>query len=274
MIITKKNETSVTNGIENFLCPFTDLYITQGAGEGTHKGTFAVDVRGAKSGVKYPYYAPCTVKCIRTYPESGQVMWQSTSKVRCANGYEGIVTFMTAHDDTMDAKSGQIVKQGTQLGNMGTKGNSTGVHCHIEIETGADTTWFKNNYGIYMFNNEKDLDEVCFFDNTNILNRKNLLKPKYTNSVTPEPTTKKYVNLPPSISSWAVYDLSVSPVKKNAKAHLNPKKFGGLSYLIYNFRDNNTTVEIETLDYGRVKIYILDTVAEFTDTPKYKSGNY
>ena len=125
-----------------------------------------------------------------------------------------------------------------------------------------------------MFPNEKDLDEVCFFDNTNILNRKNLLKPKYTNSTTPTPTTKKYVNLPPSISSWAVYDLASAPVKKNAKAFLNPKKFGGLSYLIYGFKDGNTTVEIETLDYGRVKIYIQNTVAEFTDAPKYKSGNY
>lgn len=269
----KKDEKSVTNNIENFLCPFTDLYITQGAGEGTHRGTFGVDVRGAQSGIKYPYYAPCTVKCIKTYPSSGQVMWQSTSNVRCANGYTGIVTFMVAHDDTMDAKPGQIVSQGGKLGNMGTKGNATGVHCHIQIATGNDTSWFKNKYGIYMFNNERDLDEACFFDNTNILNKQDLLKPKYTSSNNTE--QKKYINLSPNVSSWAVYDLDKSPIKKNAKAFLNPQKFGGLTYLIYSFRDNDTTVEIETSDYGRVKIYIQNTPSEITiNNPKYKYGSY
>lgn len=267
----KKNDTSVSNNIENFLCPFTDLYITQGAGEGTHRGTYAVDVRGLQSGVRYPYYAPCTLKCLKTYKESGQVMWQSVSNVRCANGYVGVVTFMTAHDDTMDAKEGQIVKQGVQLGNMGVKGNSTGVHCHIQISLGSNTTWRKNKYGIYMFSNERDLDEVCFFDNTNIMNKKDLLKPKYTNSIS---TGKKYINLSPTISSWAVYDINDAPIKKNAKYYLNPKKFGGLTYSIYNFRDNNTTVEIETRDYGRVKIYIADTASTITTSPVYKSGNY
>ena len=140
----KPNQKSSSGGYENFLCPFTDMYITQGAGEGTHKGTMAVDVRGANSGVRYAYYAPCTLRCIKTYKESGQVMWQSTSEVRCANGYTGFVTLMTAHDDSMDAKIGQICPQGARLGNMGVKGNATGVHCHLEISQGKDTKWFKN----------------------------------------------------------------------------------------------------------------------------------
>lgn len=268
-----KNQKSKTDGIENLLCPFTDMYITQGAGEGSHRGTMAVDVRGIESGVKYPYYAPCTLRCIRTYPESGQVMWQSTTNVRCANGYIGIVTLMTAHDDSMDAKEGQIVLQGAQLGNMGSKGNATGVHCHIEFSTGSDTSWFKNGYGIYMFNNEKDLDAVCFFDNTNILNRQEYLKVKYTSSIETG-VKKQYVNLPPTITNWAIYDIGVSPVKKNAKAYLRPQKFGGLTYLIYGYHDYNTTVEIQTSDYGRVKIYVAGTVAKINNQPMYKSGNY
>jgi endolysin len=269
----KPNQKSSSGGYENFLCPFTDMYITQGAGEGTHKGTMAVDVRGANSGVRYAYYAPCTLRCIKTYKESGQVMWQSTSEVRCANGYTGFVTLMTAHDDSMDAKIGQICPQGARLGNMGVKGNATGVHCHLEISQGKDTKWFKNKYGIYMFNNEKDLDQVCFFDDTNIMNRTEYLKPKYTTS--PSNPGKNYVNLPPTISSWAIYDLNSSPVKKNAKAYLNPNKFGGLTYYVYAYHDNNTTAEIETRDYGRVKIYIYNTCAEITiDKPIYQSGNY
>lgn len=166
-----KGQKSVRGGIEDFLCPFTDMYITQGSnGSYSHKGTMANDVRGKKAGYKYPYYAPCTVKCIKTYPSSGQVMWQSTNKVRFANGRIDYATFMTCHDDTMDAKVGLVVPQGNQLGNMGTKGNATGVHCHIEISQSNDTTWKKNSYGIYCFNNEYDTDACYFMDNTNILN--------------------------------------------------------------------------------------------------------
>ncbi len=167
-----KGQTSIRNGIEDFLCPFTDMYISQRSnGSYSHKGIMANDVRGKVAGVRYPYYAPCTCKCIKTYVETGQVMWQSLNKVRFANGRIDYATFMTAHDDSMDAKIGQIVKQGKQLGNMGKKGFSdmTGVHCHIEVSQSADTTWKKNKYGNYQFNNEYDLDDCYFVDNTNII---------------------------------------------------------------------------------------------------------
>lgn len=165
-----KGQKSVRGGIEDFLCPFTDMFITQAPNESySHKGIMAIDVRGAKAGIKYPYFAPATSKCLKTYPESGQVMWQTVNNVRCSNGYIGKVTYMTVHDDTMDAKVGQIVNQGSQLGNMGKKGNATGVHCHIEFSQSADTTWRKNQYGNYMFNNEVDPEDVWFMDNTNVI---------------------------------------------------------------------------------------------------------
>ncbi len=165
-----KGQKSVRGGMEDFLCPFTDMYITQGSkGSFSHQGIYANDVRGKVAGIRYSYYAPCTSKCIKTYPESGQVMWQSTSKVRFANGRIDYATYMTAHDDTMDAVPGQIVEQGAQLGNMGSKGNTTGVHCHIEVSQSKDTSWTKNEYGIYHFNNEYDLDDCYFTDYTNIL---------------------------------------------------------------------------------------------------------
>lgn len=166
-----KGQKSVRGGIEDFLCPFTDVFITQGPNESySHKGIMAWDVRGAEPGVRYPYYAPATVKCIRTYPESGQSMWQTVNNVRCSNGYIGKVTFMVVHDDTMDCYAGMVLPQGDgQLGNMGKKGNATGVHCHIEFSQSADTTWKKNSYGNYMFNNEVDPENVCFMDNTNII---------------------------------------------------------------------------------------------------------
>lgn len=166
-----KGQKSVRNSIEDFMCPFTDFYLTCGPNESKyHMGTMAIDVRGAETGVRYAYYSPATVKCIRTYPESGQVMWQTVNNVRCSNGYIGKVTFMTVHDDTMDAYPGLVVPQGNQLGNMGTKGNAFGVHCHIECSQSADTSWVKNRYGNWCFRTEVDPEDVFFMDNTNILN--------------------------------------------------------------------------------------------------------
>jgi hypothetical protein len=273
----RAGQKSVRGGIQDFLCPFTDMYITQGSNNGfSHRGIMANDVRGTTSGIRYPYYAPCDVKCIRTYPSSGQAMWQSLNKVRFANGRIDYATFMTVHDNTFDAKVGQIVRQGSQLGNMGTKGNATGVHCHIEVSQSADTSWTKNQYGIYHFNNEYDLDDCYFVDGTNILNGMGG-NWKTTDKVpvkSDAESQKNYVNLPANIDSWSVYDINVSPVKKNAKAKLNPKKFGGLSYYVYEYRDNGATAVINTTNFGKVKIYIKNTVATITvGSYKYQAGN-
>lgn len=277
----KKGQKSVRNGIEDFLCPFTDMYITQGSNTGTHKGTMANDVRGVQKGVRYPYYAPCDCKLIWYDKSNGQGMWQSIKKVRFSNGNINYATFVTAHDETFDADKtmGQTIPQGHQLGNMGNKAgggaSSTGVHCHIEIAQNKYTIkdWHKNKYGIYCFPNETDTDSCYFVDNTNILNGMGG-NWKKTSQVPVAPVNKKnYVNLPPTVNSWAIYKLNSAPVKKNAIGSLNPKKFGGLSYYIYSYRDNNTTVEINTINFGRVKIYIKGTPATITTgTYKYKNG--
>ena len=167
----QKGQTSVRGGIEDFLCPFTDMFITQGSHMyPSHMGIMANDVRGLEPGVRYAYYAPCTCRCLAVYPESGQSMWQSVNSVRCANSYIGKVTFMVAHSNSQDCYVGQVVRQGEQLENMGDKGNATGVHCHIQTEQGDDVAWYKNEYGVYQFNNEVDLDDMYFVDNTNIIN--------------------------------------------------------------------------------------------------------
>lgn len=171
-----KGQKSVRNGIEDFLCPFTDMYISQGSnGKYSHRGIMANDVRGKSAGIRYDVYAPCTSKCVKIFPESGQAMWQSCdkngnlAKVRFKNGRIDYATYMTAHDDSFDAKVGIVVPQGNKLTNMGTKGNATGVHTHIQIAQSPDTSWFKNKYGVYQFNNEYDTDSCYFVDNTNII---------------------------------------------------------------------------------------------------------
>jgi len=76
---------------------------------------------------------------------------------------------MIAHDNDMVSYVGKIVDQGDYLGSMGDKGNATGVHCHIEISQSNDTSWYKNKYGIYMFNNEYNPYDCYFVDYTNII---------------------------------------------------------------------------------------------------------
>ena len=127
-----KGQISKRGGIEDFLCPFTDMYITQGSnGSFSHKGIMANDVRGKVAGIKYDIYAPCDIKCIKIYPENGQAMWQSLNKVRFANGRIDYATFMVAHNNSMTCRPGNILRQGDTFFQMGNKGDATGIHTHI-----------------------------------------------------------------------------------------------------------------------------------------------
>ena len=168
----KKGQTSKRGGYEDILCPFTDMYITQGSGysDGTysHKGTRAIDVRGLEPGVRYPYYAPVTLKAVKIVESHGETTWQSVEKVRFSDGTIDYVTVETVHDDTRNSYVGMIIKQGEQLGNMGTKGNATGVHCHIEFAKGKQNL-VQNQYGNWGLSNAVEFEDACFMDNTNII---------------------------------------------------------------------------------------------------------
>lgn len=258
-----KGQKSVTQGIENFLCPFTDMYISQGSnGAYSHKGIMANDVRGKVAGVKYPYYAPCTCKCLKTYSETGQVMWQSVNKVRFANGRIDYATFMTAHDDTMNAKVGMIVPQGIQLGNMGNKGfsNITGVHCHIEVSQSNDSSWTKNKYGNYHFNNEYDLDDCYFVDNTNIIkgNGGNWKTTGQINSESNNTSSNELVDQILHIGSKVKFDgiFKVDILKIPLATNL----FGNTTLTGASFNDYYT---------GRVKSYHWIPLDDFTEVDQY-----
>ena len=167
-----KGQKASKDGIQYFLCPFTAMYISQGDNnEFSHKGTMANDVRGVEVGVRYPYYAPCDVKLIWRDLSTGEGMWQSLEPVRFANGKIEYATFVTVHDNTFDAQVGQVIRQGEQLGNMGNKGNATGVHCHIEIAQHKYffSDWHKNEYGNYCFPDETRPDDCYFVNDTELL---------------------------------------------------------------------------------------------------------
>lgn len=167
----QRNQKSIRGGIQDFLFPFSTAYVTQWShGNFTHKGTCAMDFRGSVAGAREPYFAPADAKCVWVYPSSGQAMWQTINDVRCPNGYVGKVTFMTVHDDSFDCKVGMTRSQGMQIGNMGTKGYATGVHCHLQIAQTSSTRWYKNKYGIYQFDNEVEVEDACFMDGSKLLN--------------------------------------------------------------------------------------------------------
>lgn len=262
-----RGQKSIRGGIEDFLCPFENFYLTCGPDESPqHMGTKAIDVRGSVSGAREAYFAPATVKCLWTYPATGQAKWQTINDVRCSNGYVGKVTFMTCHDDSFDAYPGLVVPQGNQLGNMGTKsekGDVTGVHCHIECSQSGDDSWWRNQYGNYVFNYEVDPEDVFFMDNTNIIN--GIGNWKYLKDV--PVSDAKFINIPPSIEERNVYKIDT----KEQFATLKPAKFGGLTYEIYS-RDGEFA-EIETRDFGNCYVKVTD-MTPITDTPQYEHGNY
>lgn len=165
------NKTYVaSDGYEYFMCPMTEFKITQVENVGTHLGTKAVDFASGTAGYRAPYYAPATVKCIKTIPSYGEATWQTVNKVHCSNGYFGIVTFETVHDNTFNAYVGMVIKQGQQLGNMGDAGRASGVHLHIEFTQSANGNMAYNSYGIYTFTStESYVDDTFYVDDTNII---------------------------------------------------------------------------------------------------------
>lgn len=167
----KPNKTYVaSDGYEYFMCPMTEFKITQVENVGTHLGTKAVDFASGTAGYRAPYYAPATVKCIKTIPSYGEATWQTVNKVHCPNGYFGIVTFETVHDNTFNAYAGMVIKQGQQLGNMGDAGKASGVHLHIEFTQSANGNMAYNSYGIYTFTaTESYVDDTFYVDDTNII---------------------------------------------------------------------------------------------------------
>ena len=165
-----RNKKYISNtGQQYFMCPVEYFRITQGSNVGTHLGTKAVDL-GTRGNKKDPYFAPADVICRWIYPASGEAIWTTVNDVICANGYVGKVSFITVHDDNFSSSVGKIVKQSEYLGSMGTKGNATGQHLHIEFTPTENYNFSQNSYGIWTFTNgENYIDDLCYFDDTEIV---------------------------------------------------------------------------------------------------------
>ena len=157
--------------MEKPLYPSLYMRITQGYNTGTHLNSYAIDEAGKDSQISI-LRAPFTGIIKKIYKEDANEVWlESVEPVEYPDGTIDYMTILFAHsNDISNLYVGKKINQGEQFYSEGTKGNATGVHCHIQISQSRDTTWKKNNYGNYCFNNEYDTDACYFVDDTNVIN--------------------------------------------------------------------------------------------------------
>lgn len=144
------------------------LNVTQGGnGSYSHKGDKAIDIAGKDTG-KDPLKAPFTGIVKRIYESNNAVWLESVDKVLYADGTIDYMTILTMHDDSINLKVGDKVKQGEIYYNEGTKGNATGNHIHLAIGKGKFTGsgWYQNEYGNWCINNQIDVYKGLFLYDT------------------------------------------------------------------------------------------------------------
>lgn len=178
-----KGQTLVaSDGLEVALYPLETCRITQSHyGSTSHssktiKNTGLWDVTGGSNDTnKGEIFAPftCKVVAIKTGKGCGnQVIVVSINKVHLANGEIAYARFGFGHDDVVDVKLGQIVKQGEHLGNCGKK-DATATHSHLMLGVGEwtrgnsiPTCLNKNNAYIFYMPNAIDIDDMFYMNDT------------------------------------------------------------------------------------------------------------
>lgn len=129
-----------SNGLQNALFPFDEIYITQGENTGSsHVGMDAIDFVGWSNQTgqiyQYPYYAPFDCELVaKAY--GTMLCWESLNNVNRIDGSYGYTTIGFGHDNGYStAVVGTIKRQGDLIGHTGTNGTS-GDHCHMEVVAG------------------------------------------------------------------------------------------------------------------------------------------
>lgn len=256
--------------------PMEVMGITQGYDMGTHKGTYALDIAGKDTGIDW-VLAPFTgtIKCVLNGSYGIWYWFESNEEVLCANGEVTKLVAMFGHDNEVRHKVGDVIKQGERLCAEGTSGNATGNHCHMELGKGEYVgTWYKNSDDVYMlYNAVKPNEYLCVPDNY-VIKKDGGYDWKKESEVQEPKNDIKYLNLNADVDTWRIYSMDKQPVARkedgteNATAFIKPSKFGGLSYTIKGYSQENVAI-IETRDYGQVQIYIgSETTGKYSITDK------
>lgn len=238
--------------------PMPTMHITQGYNQGTHAGAYALDLAGEDRGKDW-VLAPFT-GVIKRVDNASYGIWywfESLNPVLCANGEQTYLTAMFGHDDKVRHRVGDVIRQGDHLCVEGTSGNASGNHCHMEIGKGkfVQAGWYKNSNGVYMIYNAVKPNEYLSLPNDIKIRSNGGYAWKYERDVNLPGANGKTLVLPSSATKWRVYPLDKAPTVGNECGYLFPSKFGGLTYDILRYSQNNVAV-IRTRDYGEVQIYV------------------
>ena len=155
--------------MEKPLFPAKCMRIAQGYNEGTHKDSFAIDNADIDTGISN-IYAPFTGIIKKIYSNDANEVWlESIDKQEYPDGTIDYMTIMFAHDnDVSDLFVGKRINKGEVFYSEGTKGNTTGAHCHIECGKGkfTSTGWHKNSANYWSINNGKAPEDCLWIDDS------------------------------------------------------------------------------------------------------------
>ena len=227
--------------MEKPLFPSSYMRITQGYGEGTHKDSYAIDNAGKDSGIS-DIYAPFTGVIKKIYPNDANEVWlESVDKVEYPDGTIDFLTIMFAHsNDVSNLFVGKRIHKGEVFYKEGTKGNTTGNHCHIECGKGkyTGTGWHKNNSGYWSINNGKRPEECLWIDdNITILDNHNILFKKISTEMVNKTTEKES---PKSVDKDLEKEISTKDVDKKKLEFIAPKTD---LYGVYLKKDEKLIIE-------------------------------
>lgn len=161
------------DGYEILLFPMDCMYITQGE-YGSISHVLAMDFVGWSNETgqipHYPYYAPCSVRCVAKNYNNGQayIIWQSLNPVHFADNTIDIVSFVVMHDDNPIYDVGDIVYQGDLLGATGSSGFATGDHLHLNVARGEYLGWSSVGQGFSELINSIHIYDATFINNTTL----------------------------------------------------------------------------------------------------------
>ena len=153
--------------------PCKSMRITQGYGEGTHEGSYAIDDGGSDSGKDYAI-APYSGTVKRIYEQyENEVFFVSDEPVEFADGTKDYATTMFCHQDSpmkYGMTLGKHYNQGDKIyvegGRYKGKNGVFPSHFHLEFARGTDADWYRNSAGIYSLKNAKKPQDCCFIDNS------------------------------------------------------------------------------------------------------------
>lgn len=165
-----------SNGLQNFLFPINQMYLTQGSYEATysHNGCYAMDFQvfdeNGRLITNAPIYAPCDLECVAIWGnEAPMVVWNSLEKVNFIDSTIDYACIGFVHEDNTRSRHqvGDIVLQGEVISHTGTMG-TTADHIHIEAKKLHYDGYHQNTDGVWMLTNSTWLYQLFGVNDTEL----------------------------------------------------------------------------------------------------------